>query len=223
LAKRLKSEPGVWEAFSELVSCGADPDELGDGMAGVRFNSNLYDPNRKPIVKPFVLSTPESDSQWGAMGFRPETFLHRSVEVPRFTFEGLIGIGRKEIPTVVKRLQQCARDVRRLRLRNIILHLDPRHDRRLLDWGSSLPFPFYCEALAESLDRVQVAYRQRRRPSYDEAIANLVRYVQESTGKPRDEQVATLIGFAIDNCEYDAAALKTWRTKHADLVSPRKK
>jgi hypothetical protein len=66
-----------------------------------------------------------------------------------------------------------------------------------------------------------MALRSRGRPIYDEAVASLVRHVKETTGKPHDKDVATLIGFAIDNCELDATVLKTWRKEHADLLSGR--
>jgi hypothetical protein len=80
--------------------------------------------------------------------------------------------------------------------------------------------PELCVALAESLKRVRATLRLRKRPIYDTAVAILVRHVQETTGKPGDEEVATLIGFAINKSEYDAATLKTWRKEHLGLLSP---
>src|SRR6516225_9058072 len=84
----LRKDPGVWLSFAKLVEKRCNPRELWDYLAPIAIAWGIEDPQRKDIRPRFPL--------------------------PPNTFEDLIGFNRDELPTVIKRLMQCAADLGRL-------------------------------------------------------------------------------------------------------------
>lgn len=63
---------------------------------------------------------------------------------------------------------------------------------------------------------------QRRRPEYDDVLAEFCMYVELATRKPHLRQVSLLVGFAIENPEYTYGNLGVWKNDHkADVERAR--
>jgi hypothetical protein len=150
--------------------------------------------------------------------------------LPRNTFDDQVGFDRKELKTVIRRMRTCAKDLGRLRIQNVTQTLrrgylrSDRHDSEvrkilsnldsMLSWQSVLPYQLQQLAAATELAAKKLQFRRRR--DYDEALASLVRYVHERTGRWHDEEVSALVG-AVTRREYNTEAHRRWRMTHPNL------
>jgi hypothetical protein len=58
----------------------------------------------------------------------------------------------------------------------------------------------------------------KRRPMYDDCLADVAEYVSLTTGKPHDREVSALVSFAIGE-PYGETTLCGWRSEHPDVLN----
>ncbi len=209
-------EQSVLSSFTRLVERGCDPQRLWNELENIMFA--------------WIVENPQSE------------------ENRRRTFKGVMGFDRSKLGTVVKRIRQCARDVEQLpvpllvqvfnemlphsaavesqpagsRGRNLGLRDLLSELRNLRRYYAEVPRHLRLLALAASEGARGLRFRGH--PLYDQAVASLVRYVQEATEKPHNEEVSALIAAVTGRGRYDAVAHCDWRkrNRYALRKSPRK-
>lgn len=60
--------------------------------------------------------------------------------------------------------------------------------------------------------------QHRRRPLYDDRLADLVVHVEDKTGKFHDQEVSALVAWAINSDRYSANDLCVWRHDHKEVL-----
>jgi hypothetical protein len=164
---------------------------------------------RRRAYDSFIFLTTECDSThlchllWN-VGI---TYCRRSIG----DFKGLFGCERDRLPTVIKRMRRCAKDIDRISA------------PLLLEFRTSPSFnytnlPTHLSNLADKLQKRAKQTRERGRPEYDRRVAALANYVQERFQKAHHAHVTRVVA-AMRGDNYSLAAHKDWRKRHTSLLA----
>jgi len=219
----------VLQPFARLVGWGCDSSELWWGLGGIRLAYGFENPRRGEIR-----------IQATGSGY-PAAPEHQVVLFPAHRFEAEMGFDRSELKTVIKRMRQCADDLKRLNIHTISQILSeesrflpatggrfPRVEGRpslgdvlselnqLYGYADGLPWRVRVLALATEEGAKHIYLRDR--PLYDSNVASIVRYVRQRTRQFRDEEVSALIAAVTERPNYDAVAHRDWRKRNRRLL-----
>lgn len=149
----------VWVQFTRLVELGCDADELLTALVAIESCAERPQEEQGPV--PAIASN--SQPQEG-----------EPVPIPlvpiSLTFEGEIGFDRSELGTVIKRLRQCAVDLKRLKVRRIrdILSEKYRFPPQQPGWFPSIEGrPTLGDVLAELQEEEPKSPRHQATPPQD--------------------------------------------------------
>jgi hypothetical protein len=135
------------------------------------------------------------------------------------SWDSQIGMGLRDLKTALTEIRNCADIIGRLNRTEVLYRAIVEH--RIPDFVS------LCELadLPESLRRYASAVKwfcqivgPKRRPRLLAWKAWIVAVVWESTNRPHDVEVASLIGAVLDDADYSAEVHKTWRFRHRALI-----
>ncbi len=124
-------------------------------------------------------------------------------------------ISKTDLKGILRRIQKAQIDVMWLQasdIRAIVFNDPPRRPRRFTNLSSELS---QLETLLKGL-LASKTVTKKRSITLDEAVAELARYVEASTGSFHDEEVSQLIT-AVTGREMTAAALKQWRSRQKQI------
>jgi hypothetical protein len=249
LEEFLGTEPLRWlqenivlEPFIRLIEEGCDPQKLWNGLEGVRFAWIIENPHLKWIVKNPRFKKPRPRTSRSENPVAPE---QENVPIQGFTFEGVMGFDRSRLKTVVNRMRRCACDLERLPislLRQVLAQMLPYTDavkgqatssqgrnptcpdllaelRNLCKYQAEAPRRLRVLALA--VEKATKGLRFQGRPLADQAIASVVCYVRQATGRLHNDEVSALIAAMTDRDSYDVVAHRDWRKRNRNLLKLR--
>ncbi len=232
-------ENNVLDPFIRLIEVNCDPQQLWNGLKGIRCTWIIENPQLKWIVENPRLKKTRLRTSRSEKPAAPE---QESVPIHGFTFEGVMGFDRSQLKTVVNRMRQCACDLERLPISllcQVFAQMLPYTDavkgqttnsqgrnpgfpdllselRNLRKYQAEVPRRLHLLALA--VEKATKGLRFQGHPLSNRAVASLVCHVRQATGWFRDEKVSALIAAMTDDDSYDAVAHRDWRKRNRNLL-----
>ena len=176
--------------------------------------------------------SPENATAWGAGFLKEHAEAERCVSVLTRARPPLHGCDRDHLVTLLHRVSRSRSEkwdqISKEDLRDMILHFrrvvceletisQSERRRQILPSEKTGDLDVLRKGIQGVLNRLRAVAPKadkRHTPRTDSAIADVIRYVQQSTGKPHDHAVGSLLTLVFG----EKRNMKRWRQLHADVL-----
>jgi hypothetical protein len=136
------------------------------------------------------------------------------------SWKTLTGFNRRNLGTVLRRMEECASDIAKFNVSLIAKLLFASNAGRPDITAQLLALPEVLRRYAESINEVAHVkpLQPRAKIHTNHTRALLTDYVIDVTGQPHDNEVARLLSVVLDQPDLTADSQKDWRRKHRDLL-----